>query len=78
MKNVNPKISIIMTIYNHEKFLKKSIQSIINQSFRNWELVAVDNGSNDNSRKILNSINDKRLKILSKKTSEEQTVSILA
>ena len=46
-----PKISIIMTIYNHEKFLKKSIQSIINQSFRNWELVAVDNGSNDNSRK---------------------------
>ena len=62
MKNVNPKISIIMTIYNHEKFLKKSIQSIINQSFRNWELVAVDNGSNDNSRKILNSINDKRVK----------------
>ena len=55
-------ISIIMTIYNHEKFLSKSINSIINQSQKNWELIAFENGSKDKSAKILRSVKDKRIK----------------
>ena len=51
-----------MTIYNHEKFLSKSINSIINQSQKNWELIAFENGSKDKSAKILRSVKDKRIK----------------
>ena len=47
-------ISVIMTIYNHDKFLTQSINSIIKQSFKSWELIAFENGSNDKSRKLQN------------------------
>ena len=49
-----PLVSILMTIHNHESFLKQSIKSIILQTFKNWELIAIDNGSQDNSPKKLN------------------------
>ena len=39
------KVSFLMTIYNHQNYLKDSITSIINQSYKNWELIAIDNGS---------------------------------
>ncbi len=57
-----PKISVLMTIYNHENYLKYSINSILKQSFKNWELIAIDNGSTDNTKKILKSFRDKRIK----------------
>ena len=57
-----PIVSILMTIYNHENFLKKSINSVINQTFKNWELIAIDNGSEDNSKEILKKIREKRVK----------------
>lgn len=57
-----PLVSILMTIHNHESFLQQSIRSIILQSFKNWELIAIDNGSQDNSRKELKKIRDKRIK----------------
>ena len=51
-----------MNCYNGEKFLKQSINSVINQTFENWELIFWDNQSNDNSAKIFKSYKDKRLK----------------
>lgn len=59
---IRPVISVVMTIYNHEKYLKKSIESIVNQSFKNWELIAIDNGSTDNSKLVLNKFKDRRIK----------------
>jgi len=61
MKN-RPLVSIIMNCHNGEHFLKDSINSIINQSYKNWELIFWDNKSTDNSRKILKLYNDKRIK----------------
>ena len=58
----NPQISIIMTIYNHEKFITKSIKSVLNQSYKKWELIAIENGSKDLSAKILKSFKDNRIK----------------
>ena len=57
-----PLVSILMTIYNHESFLNKSIKSVINQTFKNWELIAIDNGSEDKSSEVLQKISDKRIK----------------
>ena len=51
-----------MTIFNHENYLKSSIKSLINQNYKNWELIAIDNGSTDKSPLILKSFKDKRIK----------------
>ena len=58
-------ISIIMNCHNGEKFLDKSISSIINQSFSNWELIFFDNQSSDRSYQIAKSFDDKRIKFFS-------------
>ena len=55
-------ISIIMNCHNGEKYLRHSIRSILNQKYKNWELIFWDNRSNDNSKKILLSFKDKRIK----------------
>ena len=50
---MNPEISIIVPVYNVEKYLKRCIDSILNQSFTDFELILVDDGSTDNSGKII-------------------------
>ncbi len=57
-----PTVSILMTIFNHQNYLNESIKSLINQNYKNWELIAIDNGSTDGSGKILKNIKDKRIK----------------
>ncbi|MBX9136403.1 MULTISPECIES: glycosyltransferase [unclassified Clostridium] len=47
-----PKVSIIMGIYNCEKYLEDSIRSVLNQTFSDWELIMCDDGSSDNTFKI--------------------------
>ena len=51
-----------MTIYNHEKYLKPAINSLINQKFKNGEVIAINNGSKDNSGLVLKNFKDKRIK----------------
>ena len=48
----NPKISIIVPVYNSEKYLKQCIESILNQTFTDFELILIDDGSTDNSSDI--------------------------
>jgi glycosyltransferase involved in cell wall biosynthesis len=48
------KISIIIPSYNHYKFLKKRLDSIVNQTFKDWEMIIIDDQSNDGSIEILN------------------------
>lgn len=55
-------VSVIMNCFNSEQFLKQSIQSIISQTYFNWELIFWDNGSTDNSRKIVSDFRDERIK----------------
>ena len=58
-----PKISVIMTVFNTEKYLKPAIQSVLNQSFKKWELIIVDDFSSDKSKEILKNLKDKRIRI---------------
>lgn len=57
-----PLISIIINCYNGEKYLRKTLQSILKQTYKNWEIIFFDNNSNDNSVKILENFKDKRIK----------------
>ena len=49
----SPKISIILTNYNKSQFLKKSIDSVLNQTYKNFELIIIDDASTDSSEKII-------------------------
>lgn len=62
-------ISIIMPVYNGEKYLRRVIDSILRQKYIDWELIAVDDGSTDNSPMILDAYRetDSRIKIIHKK-----------
>ena len=46
------KVSIIIPVYNVEKYLEKCLDSIINQSYKNLEIIIIDDGSTDNSLEI--------------------------
>ncbi|GAA0839865.1 hypothetical protein GCM10009113_04020 [Marinobacter szutsaonensis] len=56
-------ISVIMPCYNYGRFLHDSITSVINQSYKNWELIIVDDGSEDDSLEIAKSFTDSRIKV---------------
>lgn len=60
----NPKISIIMPVNNGLPFLKAAVESILNQSFKDFEFIIVEDSSTDRSLEYLKSIRDKRVKIL--------------
>lgn len=60
---MKPFFSIILPTYNQSNFLKKSLNSIINQSFKNWELIIIDNFSTDETKKVIQSFNDKRFRV---------------
>ena len=47
-----PKISIIIPVYNAEKYLKICVDSILNQTFKDFELILIDDGSSDTSKEI--------------------------
>ena len=55
-------VSIIMPSWNTSRWIKESIDSIINQTYTNWELIIVDDCSTDNTEEIVKSINDSRIK----------------
>jgi FkbM family methyltransferase len=57
-----PLISVILTSYNHAKYIGKAISSVLAQTYENIELIISDNASTDGSREIIRSFNDKRIK----------------
>lgn len=58
----NATISIIVPVYNIEKYLEKSVESLVNQTYKNLEIILIDDGSTDNSPQICD--------CLAKKTAE--------
>ncbi len=57
-----PLVSAIMPTYNHAKFIGEAIQSVLNQTYKNFELLIIDNYSEDNTGKIVTSYKDDRIK----------------
>ncbi len=59
-----PKITVVLPVYNGEKYLRETLESILQQSFTDFEFLIIDDGSTDNSRAIINSFGDKRIRFL--------------
>ena len=66
-----PLVSILMNCYNGQRYLKEALDSVINQTYKNWELIFWNNQSQDESVKIFNTYHDKRFKLFN---SEKHTV----
>lgn len=58
------KVSVIMPVHNGEKYLREAIDSILNQTFHDYEFIIIDDGSMDDSVDIIQSFNDSRIRLL--------------
>lgn len=67
------KVSIIIPVYNCEKFLQKCLDSIVNQTLQEIEIICINDGSTDNSGRILEEYNDKRIKIINKENGGQSS-----
>ena len=61
-KNSAPKVTVILTSYNQAQYVAQAIQSVLNQTFTDFELFIVDDGSTDNSQEIIKTFTDPRIK----------------
>ncbi len=65
----NTMVTVLMPVYNGERYLKESIESILSQTYKNFEFLIIDDGSTDNSSNIIDSFNDKRIRKISNKVN---------
>lgn len=72
---MNDLVSIIMPSYNTAQYIKKTIQSVLNQTYTNWELLIVDDCSDDNTNEVLYTITDQRIKIIKNEKNSGAAVS---
>jgi glycosyltransferase involved in cell wall biosynthesis len=65
IKSVNSQlVTVLMPVYNAEKYLSEAMESILNQSFSDFEFLVINDGSTDNSLRIIQSYNDERIRVL--------------
>ncbi|UFH59218.1 glycosyltransferase family 2 protein [Sulfurovum mangrovi] len=70
MTNENkPFFSVVIPLYNKENYVKETIRSVVEQSFRGFEIVVVDDGSTDNSVDVVQTIDDPRIRIIRQKNA---------
>ena len=71
-----PKISVLMSAHNAEKYIREAIESILNQTLRDLEFIIIDDNSGDSTLKIIKEYNDARIKIIENKTNLGLTKSL--
>lgn len=57
-------ISVVMPTYNAEMYVAEAIESVLNQTFNNFEFIIVDDGSTDSTKSIIQSFKDNRIKLI--------------
>ena len=69
VEKMNEKLSVIIPVYNAEKYLDRCVLSVLRQTYRNLEIILVDDGSTDNSSQMCDtwSERDQRIKVIHKK-----------
>lgn len=64
MGYTNPKVTVLMPVYNGERYVQEAVSSVLNQSFSDFELLVIDDGSSDGTWAILSSIDDPRVRLV--------------
>ena len=67
--------SVILPVYNGSEFLSEAIDSVLNQTYYNFELIIVDDNSNDDSAQIIKNYDDERIKYFKNKKNKERSFS---
>ena len=75
MVRVKELVSIIMPSYNTAPYIEETMQSVLNQTYTNWELIIVDDCSTDNTDEVLSRISDSRIRILKNDRNSGAAVS---
>ena len=66
---INPFVSVIIPTFNHAKLLKRALESVVAQSFQDWEAIVVNNFSTDETIQVVQSFDDERIKLINFKNS---------
>ena len=61
LNNSEPLISLITVVYNGSKTLEQTIQSVFNQTFKDIEIIIIDDASTDNTKEVISEMNDQRI-----------------
>ena len=72
----NPKISVLMPVYNCELYIKEAVDSILNQTYRNFEFLIIDDASTDSTVSIIKQFNDSRIQLIEKPKNSGYTNSL--
>lgn len=75
VERVEGLVSVIMPSYNTAQYIKESIQSVLNQTYTNWELIIVDDCSTDNTDEVVSIINDSRIRYFKNKKNSGAAIS---
>ena len=73
-----PKVSVIIPTFNRKSFLEKAIQSVLLQSFTDWEIIVVDDGSTDGTSEMVQEFLSERFKYKDRKIAEFPLLGIRA
>ncbi|MBU2510539.1 glycosyltransferase [bacterium] len=72
----NPKVTVLMPVYNGVLYLEEAIESILNQTFSDFEFLIIDDASTDHSLEMIRSYNDSRIRLVQNKKNIGQTASL--
>lgn len=64
LRKERPKVTVLMSVYNGEKYLREAIDSILGQTFKDFEFLIIDDGSTDDSAEIIRSYTDSRIRLI--------------
>ena len=73
---IKPEISVLMSVFNEQDYISESINSVLNQSYKNFELIVINDCSTDKTLEILESYTDPRIKIFTNNSNIGQTKSL--
>lgn len=76
MTKVNPLISVVMSTRNNSRYLREAVDSILSQTFRDFEFIVINDGSTDNTKEIIESYNDDRILYIENPTSATLPVAL--
>ena len=71
-----PKVSVIIAAYNSENRIMKTVESVLKQTFSDFEIIIVNDASRDNTADVLNSIKDKRVKVINRKENHGEAYTL--